>query len=86
MIGRTWRGMPPLFRFMALHLASGIGVGWALLAAILAADVSGLGSLVRSAPDGLLAVTVLAAFFAISFGAAGLGIAVINLPWEDDAG
>lgn len=82
MIGRAWSRLPLLVRFMLSHAASGVAVGWAFLLAILWLDVSGLGTRLAASPDGGLATAVLAVLFAITFGAVGIGIAVINLPWD----
>lgn len=84
MILRAWRSLPELFRFLALHAATGILVGWGLLTTVIVKDISGLGSLLAASEQGGLATLLLAVFFAITFGAAGIGIAVINLPWDED--
>jgi hypothetical protein len=76
-------GLPPLLRFMAVHCATGIAIGWSLMLGLVWLDVSGLGTRLAASPDGGLAMTLLAVFFAITFGGAGIGIAVMNLPWED---
>lgn len=56
--------MPPLIRFVMKWILVGVGAGWALVAALLIADVGGMGGLVwRSSSPG----TVLF-ILALSFG------------------
>ncbi|HEU0222312.1 MAG TPA: hypothetical protein VFR34_08925 [Paracoccaceae bacterium] len=84
MIVTLWRRLPRLVRFMLAHAGMGIAVGWGLLLAMLRLNVMGLGGLIERSPDGTLATAMLAAFFAITFGSVGIGIAVINLPWREE--
>ncbi|MCS6854801.1 MAG: hypothetical protein NZ523_08635 [Elioraea sp.] len=78
--------MPPLVRFILGHVVVGTAAGWLLLAALLALDVAGLRSLIFTSPDGVLAVGMLALFFAITFGSAASGAAIISLGRQDREG
>lgn len=78
--------MPPLVRFILGHVVVGTAAGWTLLAALLALDVAGLRSLIANSPDGALAVGMLALFFAITFGSAASGAAIISLGRHDQGG
>ncbi len=78
--------MPPLVKFILGHIAVGIAAGWVLLGALLALDVAGLRGLIFHSPDGALAVAMLALFFAITFGSAASGAAIISLGRQDHHG
>lgn len=84
MIRRLWHGLPPLVRFMIVHAATGAAVGWGLLLVLIRLDAIGLGALLANSPDGGLATALLAALFAITFGAVGIGLAVMTQPWRED--
>lgn len=79
----AWHGLPSLVRFMLRHAATGIAVGWALMLTAIWADLGGLGRLLAGSPDGGLATALLAILFAITFGAVGIGVGVMSLPWRD---
>ncbi len=80
---RTVLARNPLLGFMASHLAVGIGVGWSALAALLWLDVAGLRRLIAADRSGWVAVAMLMIFFAITFGSAAMGGAVIGLHRRD---
>jgi hypothetical protein len=75
--------MPQLFRFLLLNAGLGIFMSWLLLAGLITADVWGLGSLVSRSADGILAVAMLAAGFAITFGGAAVATATLLMRYED---
>ncbi len=79
-----WRTLPQLVRFLFLHAAIGIGAGWFLLALLLWTDVNGIGTLIWRSESALLAVAMLAAGFAITFGGAAAAGAVMMLRFEKD--
>jgi hypothetical protein len=83
-IGEDLRNLPQLVRFLALHAAIGIGAGWFLLALLLWTDVNGVGSLIWASDSSALAIAMLAAGFAITFGGAAAGAAVMMLRFEKD--
>ncbi len=76
--------MPKLFRFLLINTLVGVGASWLLLAALLMADVWGLGGLVARSQDGVLAIAMLAAGFAITFGSASVATAVLTMRYEDE--
>jgi hypothetical protein len=73
----------PLLGFMATHLAVGVAVGWAALAALLWLDVGGLTGLIAADHSGWVAVLMLMLFFALTFGSAAMGSAIIGLSHRD---
>jgi hypothetical protein len=75
--------MPQLFRFLLLNAGLGIFMSWLLLAGLITADVWGLGSLVSRSADGILAVAMLAAWFAITFAGAAVATATLLMRYED---
>ncbi len=79
-----WRSLPQLVRFLLLHAAIGIGAGWFLLALLLWTDVNGVGTLIWRSDSSLLAVAMLAAGFAITFGGAAAAGAVMMMRFEKD--
>ena len=79
-----WRGLPQLVRFLALHTAIGIAAGWLLLALLLLTDVNGLGALIWASDSAALALGMLAAGFAITFGGAASAGAVMMMRFEND--
>ncbi len=79
-----WRTLPQLVRFLLLHAAIGIGAGWLLLALLLWTDVNGVGTLIWRSDSAVLAVAMLAAGFAITFGGAASAAAVMMMRSEKD--
>lgn len=69
--------MPKLVRFVLKWNAAGICLGWLVLAALLYADVSGIGSMVWRQPGGLVALAVLMLSFAVTSGPLGVTVAVL---------
>lgn len=70
--------MPSLVRFLLQHLVLGVATGWVVLAAFLALDVANLRTLIKGSNDGGLALVLLGVFFALTFGSAAMGLAVIS--------
>ena len=75
--------MPQLFKFLLVNAILGIFMSWLLLAGMIYADVWGLGSLITRSADGMLAVGMLAAGFAITFGGAAVATATLLMRYED---
>jgi hypothetical protein len=80
----TWKQLPRLVRFLLLHAAIGIGAGWLLLTLLLWTDVNGVGALIWASDSPVLAVGMLAAGFAITFGGAAAAAAVMMMRFEND--
>jgi len=66
-----------LIRFLAMHAAVGVAVAVLMVGLALAFDVMNLWTLVSASDAGLLAVTVMTVFFAITFGSAQMGFALM---------
>jgi hypothetical protein len=80
----TWKHLPRLVRFLLLNAAIGIGAGWFLLTLPLWTDVNGVGTLIWASDSPALAITMLAAAFAITFGGAAAAAAVMMMRFEND--
>jgi predicted lipid-binding transport protein (Tim44 family) len=66
----------PVLRFFALQVAIGFGIAALLLAALLLADLGGIGSLLRSSKAGLWPVLLFWLFTGLSFGAVQFAVAL----------
>jgi hypothetical protein len=78
------RGFDPrLFRRLAVGLAAGVLAGAATLAGLLWTDVGGLGAKALGGRHGWLPLAMLSWAFAITFGSAGMGIAIHRLGRPD---
>ncbi len=71
--------MPHLLRFLAINCAIGIGAGWFLLLLLILSNAAGLKDLILGSDAPALPVAMLAAGFAITFGSAAMGTAVMAL-------
>jgi hypothetical protein len=83
-IKQDWSGLPKLVRFLALNAAIGIGAGWLLLALLLLTNVNGVGALIFSSESPALAIAMLAAGFAITFGGSAAAAAVMMMRYDGD--
>jgi hypothetical protein len=77
---RSHSSVPPFLRWLFWHMVIGVAVGWTALAAILARDVWHIRTLIGGTSAGVIALIMLAIFFAITFGSAGMGFAVMLRP------
>ncbi|MEM8760710.1 MAG: hypothetical protein AAGE83_10395 [Pseudomonadota bacterium] len=73
-----------LVRLVAIGAADGIAAGWIALLLMVELDFQGLGSLMKGTEDGGLALAMLAAFFAVTFGMVGIAWRVMVLLPEED--
>ncbi len=80
---RKWPEMPMLLRFLALHAAWGMSLGALFALGIIWSDFLGLGALLAQDRSGV-ATAVLIFQSALTFGAVGMGVAVMNLAEPDD--
>jgi hypothetical protein len=78
--------MPELFKLLARNCILGIAAGWTTLALLIVSNTAHIGDLIYSAADPVLPVAVLAVGFAITFGSVSMGVAVMTLPYDKDAG
>lgn len=76
----------PLLGLLAAHLAVGIAAGWAALGALLWLDIGGLARLIAADHSGWVAVMMLMLVFAITFGGAAMGSAIMDLGRQEPAG
>jgi hypothetical protein len=76
--------MPTLVKFMLRHALIGYAVAIVFVGAILALDVGGLATLVRTSNFGLLAVALLTFFTGLTFASLQMGMAVMSLKGEDE--
>ena len=78
--GRTYkRDNRALLRFFAGHLVVGLIAGEGLLIGLLATDAGGLRTLIWRSSDKIVALILLAVFFAITFGSLAMGSGVMGL-------
>lgn len=76
-----------LVSFVVWHSVIGTGAGLAFVALLMWFDVGRLYSLVAASDVGLLALCILAAFFAITFGSVQVGVALMmKRDWSQGGG
>ncbi|MBI4724777.1 MAG: hypothetical protein HY765_07305 [Rhodomicrobium sp.] len=78
-----WRALPLLVRFLTVNCTIGVAAGWLLLAALFLTNAAGLRDLILNSDAPGLPLVMLAAGFAITFGSAAMGAAVMMMPFED---
>jgi hypothetical protein len=83
-IARRWREVPRLLRLLAINCAIGVCAGWTLLATLILTDTAGLATLIRASDSPFVPVAMLAAGFAVTFGSAAMGVAVMQLRNGDE--
>ncbi|MGO8778287.1 MAG: hypothetical protein ACLQKK_05145 [Rhodomicrobium sp.] len=82
---RWWQTVPRLIRFLLVNCAIGVAGGWTLLAALLATDTAHLRTLILNEASPAIPILLLAAGFAITFGSAAMGAAVMAMrPGDED--
>jgi hypothetical protein len=84
-----WQALPRLIRFLLVNCAIGVAGGWTLLAALLATDTGGIRTLILNEASPGVPIILLAAGFAITFGSAAMGAAVMAMrpgDHSDDGG
>lgn len=74
--------VPEIRRYILLPGLAGVLAGQAGVAALLALDVGTLRTLILASPQGWIAVMLLCAGFAITFGSAAIGAAVMAIGEE----
>ncbi len=74
-----WKSLPALLRLLALNGAVGVAAGWLFLAMLLLTDVNGIGGLIWQSSAPALPLGMLAGGFALTFGSAAMGSAVMLL-------
>ncbi len=76
--------VPKLLKFLGLHAMLGVIIGIALGAALLYADVAGLGTLLLHSDMPVLASALYFSGFAVTFGNAAMGSAIMLMPLEEE--
>lgn len=69
--------MPFLVRFLVTHAVVGISLAVLFVGALVMFDVGGLGSLMTTSPDGVLALVLLTFGLGVTFGSVQMGFAVM---------
>lgn len=72
--------VPRLLRFLGLHLALGLAIGVAFSSLVIMSNVSGIKTLIAESSSPYLAVALLYAMNALTFGSLAMGIGVMTLP------
>lgn len=76
--------MPKLVRLYIVQSAAGFGLAGLLVALLLACDVGGLGHLVLTSPDGVLAALMLWVANGVVFAGVQFGIAIMSMADDTD--
>jgi len=76
---QDWR----LVRFLVRHALIGIAIGWNVLGLLVVTDVAGLGTLLAGSEHRLVALLMLLAGFAVTFGGVAMATAVFLIPFEE---
>ncbi len=71
-----------LLRFLARNALIGVAVGWNVLGLLLVTDTFGLGTLLATSEHRLVALALLLAGFAATFGGVATASAVFLMPLE----
>lgn len=74
--------LPHLVRFLGLHMASGIAVGVIIASLMIFTNLAGLKDLLVEAQEPFIAIFLLYAFNALTFGSVAMGIAVMTMPYD----
>jgi hypothetical protein len=75
--------MPQLLRFLTVHLGIGLAAGVVVASLMILFNVAGLKDLLIEERDPFIAIFLLYAFNALTFGSVAMGIAVMTLPYDD---
>jgi len=78
-VGRAEEGliMPVLVRFLVTHAVIGIALAIVFVGALVVFDAGGIGTLMLTSADGLLALVVLTFGLGVTFGSVQMGFAVM---------
>jgi hypothetical protein len=74
--------VPHLVRFLGLHMASGLAVGVVIASLMILSNLAGLKDLLVEAQEPFIAIFLLYAFNALTFGSVAMGIAVMTMPYD----
>ena len=79
-----WYSLPRLIRFLGVNCLIGIAAGWTLLAALIVTDTANLRTLIANEASPGVPILLLATGFAVTFGSAAMGAAVMTIHLRDD--
>lgn len=74
--------VPRLLSFLGLHMATGLAIGVLVASAMILTNLAGLKDLLVEAQEPVVAIFLLYAFNALTFGSVSMGIAVMTLPYD----
>jgi hypothetical protein len=74
--------IPHLLRFLGLHMASGLAVGVIVASLMIFTNLAGLRDLLVDTREPFIAIFLLYAFNALTFGSVAMGIAVMTMPYD----
>jgi hypothetical protein len=74
--------MPTLIRFLGLHLATGLAVGVIVSSLMIWSNLAGLKDLLVEEQHPFVAIFLLYAFNALTFGSVAMGVGIMTLPYD----
>lgn len=74
-------GLPPLLRFLGLHLVLGAAIGVAIVSLAILFDLAGLRQLLLTSKDATVPLVLLYAFNVITFSSVTMGIGIMTMPF-----
>jgi hypothetical protein len=77
--GKRWR-LPPILRFLGLHLVLGAAIGVAVVSVMVLLNLAHLHDLLTGADDPVLPLLLLYGFNVLTFSSVAMGIAIMTLP------
>lgn len=79
---RSRQILPPLLRFLGLHLALGAAAGVAIVSLMLLGNLAGMKKLIVEAQNPFIPLLLLYAFNIITFSSVSMGIGIMTMPLE----
>ena len=76
------KGLPKLLRYLGLHMMAGIAIGVIVASAMILGNLAGLKDLLVEAQEPFVAMFLLYAFNALTFGSVSMGVAVMTIPYD----
>jgi len=73
---------PTLIRFLGLHLATGLAIGVIVASLMIWSNLAGLKDLLVQEEHPFVAIFLLYAFNALTFGSVSMGVGVMTLPYD----
>ncbi|MGE5265935.1 MAG: hypothetical protein ACM3L9_01075 [Deltaproteobacteria bacterium] len=74
--------LPHLVRFLGLHMATGLAVGVLIASLMIFTNLAGIKDLLVETQEPFIAIFLLYAFNALTFGSVAMGIAVMTMPYD----